>query len=133
MKRILLDTNSYSLFIKGDNLISKQIEKAELIFISYITVGELYAGFMIGNKFKDNEEIIKRFLNKKKVNLVEISFQTATIYGKITSELYKKGNPIPTNDIWIAAQVIETDSILITYDKHFLNIPNLKIWDRLKS
>lgn len=36
---------------------------------------------------------------------------------------------IPTNDIWIAAQAIETGSILVSFDRHFSNIVGLRLWE----
>ena len=36
--------------------------------------------------------------------------------------------PIPAE---IAAQALETGSILATYDPHFLAVPGLRIWDEL--
>ena len=56
---------------------------------------------------------------------------TSWEYGKIKYDLRKAGKPIPENDIWIAAQVAETDSLLVTYDKHFLDIKGLKVWKKL--
>jgi len=38
---------------------------------------------------------------------------------------------LPINDIWIAAHTIETGSLLITYDDHFKNIENIRLWDML--
>ena len=36
------------------------------------------------------------------------------------------GTPIPTNDLWIAASVLETGGVLITADKHHLSIPFIR-------
>ncbi|MFH1760016.1 MAG: PIN domain-containing protein [bacterium] len=41
--------------------------------------------------------------------------------------LKEQGTPIPTNDIWIAATAFEMGARLITYDKHFNNVPGLVI------
>ncbi|NTW31459.1 MAG: type II toxin-antitoxin system VapC family toxin [Bacteroidetes bacterium] len=38
-----------------------------------------------------------------------------------------KGNPIPENDIWIAATCIVYEISLATNDKHFNNIEGLKL------
>ena len=35
-----------------------------------------------------------------------------------------KGTPIPTNDIWIAAQAMETGADLLSYDQHFGSEPS---------
>jgi predicted nucleic acid-binding protein len=39
--------------------------------------------------------------------------------------LRKKGRPIPTNDIWIAAHTMEADADLISSDPHFGRIDGL--------
>ena len=130
MKRILLDTNSYSLYIKGDHPLVKEVKEADKIAISSVSVGELYAGFHRGNQFKANEDILLSFLQNKYVETLPITEHTARIYGKIVSALHKAGKPIPTNDIWIAAHAIEFDSILVSYDKHFLEIEGLRLWER---
>ena len=35
--------------------------------------------------------------------------------------------------IWIAASAVETGSVIITYDKHFLNITQARVWDELQN
>ncbi len=138
MNSITLDTNAYSNFVKGDLQIIDQIKNSDIVFVPTIVVGELYVGFYQGNKLQVNERILDLFLNNIFVNRASIQINTAKIYGKIFSELLKKGKPIPTNDIWIAASAIETNSTLVTYDKHFLNIStpkgvaDLKLWAKLK-
>jgi tRNA(fMet)-specific endonuclease VapC len=47
---------------------------------------------------------------------------------EIKAQLQIKGTPIPVNDIWIAAQVIEADAQLVTFDKHFDAISDLSLW-----
>ncbi|MCP4134020.1 MAG: type II toxin-antitoxin system VapC family toxin [bacterium] len=37
----------------------------------------------------------------------------------------KKGKPIPTNDIWIAAVAFQHGLKLFTRDKHFKDVPGL--------
>ena len=43
--------------------------------------------------------------------------------------LRKKGKPIPTNDIWIAAQAMELGAKLVTFDGHFKEIAGLRLWE----
>ena len=52
---------------------------------------------------------------------------TARIYGDIKNRLKEKGQPIPENDIWIAAIAQQYTLILITKDTHFDLVENLKI------
>jgi len=42
-------------------------------------------------------------------------------------ELYKKGKPIPTNNIWIAAIARSLKASLITRDKHFREVGKLRV------
>ncbi len=132
MKKITLDTNSYSKFFEGDNKILDELNKSILIFIPSIVLGELFHGFYRGNYLIKNEDRLNKFLNKPTVKITNVTLKTAKIYGEIKNKIWKKGYPIPTNDIWIAASAIETDSTLVTYDKHFLNIPGLKLWKEIK-
>ncbi len=48
-----------------------------------------------------------------------LTLNTAELFGEIFAGLRKRGKPIPTNDIWIAAQAIENDSSLLSSDPHF--------------
>lgn len=43
------------------------------------------------------------------------------------SELRKKGRPIPTNDVWIAAIALQYEFTLIARDKHFKEIKHLDL------
>jgi predicted nucleic acid-binding protein len=46
-------------------------------------------------------------------------------YARIYRYLRERGTPIPTNDIWIAALVVEHDLTLFARDKHFDVVPQL--------
>ena len=45
---------------------------------------------------------------------------------KEIADLYKLGEPIPTNDVWIAAIAIQYNLTILTADRHFEEIDNLK-------
>ena len=127
MRRILLDTNAYSQYVKFDKKVVKVLSRSDEICLSAISIGELTFGFLKGSMDELNNAILYRFINNPLTKLIDINKRIATTYGSIYFNLKNKGTPIPVNDIWIAASAIETDSILITYDKHFLKIPNLLV------
>ena len=106
VKSTLLDTNTYSLFAKGDKVLVQYIERQKIIFINIISIGELYAGFNRGTKFEDNERVLRSFVSKDRVKVLELAYKTGVIYGKISSYLYKKGKPIPINDVLITTSTI---------------------------
>ena len=133
MSKIIIDTNCYNVFINGDKKVIKSCFNSSIIYISVITIGELYSGFYKGNRLIENKKKLKSFLNNQKVKVCYVTEKTSEIYGQLLSNLLKNGVPIPTNDVWIAACAIETDSTLITYDKHFLKVPDLQVWKNLNN
>ncbi len=131
MKKILLDTNAYVRFLRGDEKVMAYLAQADSVSMSVFVLGELYAGFKAGGKERNNRQILERFLLKPTVTVLEATMETADIFGPIIASLKKSGYPIPINDVWIAAHALETGSILVTYDDHFAVIPGLRLWDEI--
>ena len=129
MKRILLDTNAYVRFLRGDEKVMAYLAQADTVYMSVFVLGDLFAGFKAGGKERNNKQILERFLLKPTVTVLEATIETADIFGLIMASLRKSGNLIPVNDVWIAAHALETGSILLTYDDHFTVIPGLRLWD----
>ncbi len=130
--KILLDTNAYSGFMGGNQIVLDYLVESEIVYVSTITLGELFAGFRRGKKYTSNVEELKRFLSKDGIKTIDVTVETSEIFGEIKTELSKKGKMIPLNDIWIAAHAVETGSKLITYDLHFKSISGLRIWEELR-
>lgn len=131
MRPILLDTNAYSAFMKGNSDISEVIQCAEEIAISPIVLGELCAGFDGGSKAKQNRAGLQQFLESSRVKIYPITSDTANFFGQIVTSLKRKGRPIPTNDIWIAAQSLEHGCVVCSFDAHFEEIDGLIVGFRL--
>ncbi len=129
MSKILLDTNAYSHFLRGDQRVYNRISDATTIFMSVIVIAELYCGFKGGSKEIGNKKNLKSFLNKPSVDILPVTITTAEIFSEIKTTLKAVGLPIPINDAWIASHVVETGSVLISYDQHFKSIPGLRLWD----
>jgi predicted nucleic acid-binding protein len=51
--------------------------------------------------------------------LLDVNEPTTNYYAEITLELKRKGKPIPTNDIWIAALCRQHSLPLLSRDRHF--------------
>jgi tRNA(fMet)-specific endonuclease VapC len=131
MKRILLDTNAYVRFLRGDERVLDCLAKADTVFMSVFVLGELLAGFRAGGKEKDNRPLLERFVLKPSVTVLDGTMDTADLFGLVMASLKKAGTPIPINDVWIAAHALETGSVLITFDEHFIAVPGLRLWDEL--
>lgn len=125
MRKILLDTTAYVGFKQDIDEVVETIVTAELILFSPIVLGELMFGFRNGTKFKKNMDDLNKFLQHEVVEIAQIGEITSDRYSRVATQLKRQGTPIPTNDIWIAAQTIESGAELITSDKHFEQINGL--------
>jgi tRNA(fMet)-specific endonuclease VapC len=121
----MLDTSAYVGFKRNAVEAVEIIVKAELIIFSPVVMGELMFGFRNGTRFKENMDDLDRFLKHEVVDLLPIGKITSDRYSRIAVKLRQQGTPIPTNDIWIAAQAMEQGAELITSDQHFDKINGL--------
>lgn len=127
MIRILLDTNAYSAFKKGDSKIIETCAYADEILLPIPVLAELRSGFKLGSKEEKNLDELQAFIASPRVTIPSIGQQTALFYAEIFTTLKLSGTPIPINDIWIAACTLESGAVLITKDAHFRHIPGLLI------
>lgn len=123
--RLALDTNRYTDLCRGDAAVVEQVEWADEIWLPFIVVGELRAGFAVGNQGMQNEAVLRRFLLKPGVGILYADDQTTHHYANIYRQLRKQGTPIPTNDMWIAALVLQHSIALFARDAHFDHLPQL--------
>jgi tRNA(fMet)-specific endonuclease VapC len=128
--KIMLDTSAYVGFKRNNPELVEIIVSAELILISTVVLGELLFGFRNGTRFKKNLAELNRFLEHDSVETVPVGKTSADRYSRIAAQLRRQGTPIPANDIWIAAQVMEHGAELITTDEHFDKIIGL-VYSRL--
>jgi tRNA(fMet)-specific endonuclease VapC len=127
---LLLDTNAYVALMKGHEGVASMVRRAERIFLSSIVAGELIFGFRNGSRYGKNISELDRFLENPFVEFLPVSYTTADRFGRIAASLRKKGTPMPSNDIWIAAHAIESGAELLSFDIHFAHIDGL-VWTRL--
>lgn len=130
VKKILLDTNAYIDFLRGNRQILEVMSDCESLFMSFFVLGELYCGFKKGSQETKNANQLKSFLLKPSVSIAIPTTDTPVIFGEIKKGLRDMGKPIPTNDVWIAAQAKESGAWLVTLDRHFADIPGLLLWQQ---
>jgi len=125
--RLALDTNTYVDFCRGVEDAVSVVRRAREIFLPFIVIGELRAGFRAGSKRTANDRVLSSFLSSQGVSVLLADEQTTHLYARVFGDLKKAGTPIPTNDLWIAALVIQFDLALFTRDKHFNYISEIPI------
>ena len=128
MKKLMLDTNAYVALRRGDTDILDVLGRAEVVFMSSIVLGELYAGFKGGRKEPENRRELEEFNSRSTVRILHVTQETAEIFGTVKQGLKISGTPIPINDVWLASHATETGAFLVTYDQHFNAVPGLLLW-----
>jgi len=127
MKKILLDTNAVIALFHGDSEVLDCVAAAECVYVSCVVMGELYAGFHAGKRERSDSLLLEKLLQCSTVEVLPVGTETSDYYGRLFVELRRKGKPVPVNDLWIAAQTLECGATLVTFDRHFLGIPTLRV------
>ena len=122
MTRLCLDTSAYSNFRRGEPRVAEHLDRAEWIGVPSVVVGELCAGFLLGPRAHENLDALGEFLDHPVVNVLSIGEDVARIYAEIFVDLRRRGRPLPTNDIWIAATAARNGAPVLTFDDHFREI-----------
>ena len=131
MRSIALDTNAYAAFKRGDENIIAVLQHAPSIIVCITVLGELLGGFAAGKRESINRSELSQFINSPRVKVVPGTGATADLYALVYAALRRKGQPVPTNDLWIAASSLEHGAALLTFDAHFKNIHGLRVGTRL--
>ncbi len=126
---ILLDTNAYVALRRGHRGVLDCIAASTAVLMSTVVVGELLFGFRNGSRFEVNWRQLEQFLAEQDVKTLPVTLRTADHFGVISASLKSRGQPIPTNDIWIAAHAREHRTRLLTFDAHFQRIEGLEVAD----
>jgi tRNA(fMet)-specific endonuclease VapC len=123
--RLALDTNRYVDLCKGVEATVALVAAAEAVFLPFVVVAELRAGFAFGKRTAENERVLRRFLLKDGVDILYADEQTTHHYAAAYRQLRLQETPIPTNDLWIAAVVLQHSLRLHDRDRHFEHLPQI--------
>ena len=123
--RLALDTNRYTDLSRGNSDVMEVVESADEVWLPFIVLAELRAGFSLGTKTAQNEATLRRFLLQPEVDVIYADEQTTHHYASVYRQLRRQGTPIPTHDMWIAALVLQHSLTLCARDAHFDTLPQL--------
>ena len=89
-----------------------------------ITLGEYRYGLRRSDRKKSIESKLLDFLSD--VAILDIREDTTTIYADVRYKLRTAGTPIPENDIWIASLARQHNTPILSNDKHFDLVPDIR-------
>ena len=128
MKNLTIDTNVYSAFKNNDQQVIETLRHCERIGVDITVLAELFSGFAMGTREQQNREELQEFLKTPRVYILHHDIKTAEHYAKIVKQLKNKGRPIPTNDIWIAANAMKHALTLYSFDQHFKHVDGVTVF-----
>jgi tRNA(fMet)-specific endonuclease VapC len=121
----LLDTNIVIALFANDQAVIASLTAADVVCVPAIALGELYFGARKSGRSADNLVRIDEFADTASV--LACNGETAKHYSVIKHTPRAKGQPIPENDIWIAALASQHQLTLVTRDSHFQQVDGLPI------
>ena len=131
IRDILLDTNAYAAFKRGAVDAVEVLQHVRRIGVNSIVLGELLSGFAVGAREEENRRELDQFLASARVERLAIDMGTAAHYATVYRDLRRRGRPIPTNDMWIAATALQHGLAVFSYDGHFREVGGLRVGVRL--
>jgi len=96
---------------RGDEALAELLGTAEEVWIPLIVLGGIKAGFYGGTQQRHNEALLRKLLAKSMAGVLLPTQETAEHYSSLFVQLKRAGTPVPDNDLWIAALVLENNSI----------------------
>ncbi len=89
--RLALDTNRYRDLCDGERDVTERLEHADAIYLPFVVLAELRAGFAVGKRGRENERILVRFLAKPRVEAIYPTDGTTRIYATVFRQLRAQG------------------------------------------
>jgi len=120
---MILDTNALSAFADGVPPVVQQIAAADEVHVPVIVLGEYRFGIATSRRRREYEAWLSR--GRAVWNVLPIVEETASHYASIRQQLKRTGEPLPANDVWIAALAREHDFPVLSRDTHLDAVPGL--------
>lgn len=126
--QLVLDTNVVSYLMKNHPFARQYVKElsGKTLFISFITVGELYLWAEIGDWGTKRRDALDAVL--RNYVIIPYDHEIARYYARVVAERTKSGRPISLHDAWIAATALRHDVPLVTHNsKDFTHISALNL------
>lgn len=129
MKRFMLDTNTVSFLIRGDDEVTRRMLAAPMsaLSISAITAGELFYGLARRPEAKRLHRVVQEFV--RRVDVLPWDNDIAESYGNLRADLERDGKTLAPLDLQIAAHALHAGAVLVTNDRAFGQVAGLQVED----
>ena len=121
---MILDTNALSAAADREPSALAIVSEAERIAVPVIALGEYRLGIAQSRHRVSYENWLQDWISS--VTVLDIDEETSQSYAALGLELKRKGRPIPTNDLWIAALCRQHALPIVSRDQHFDLVPGIR-------
>ena len=124
----MLDTNTVSYIVRGHSRVARDrldgLKIGDVGCISVVTEAEIRYGLVKKPPSLALRMVLDDFL--KKIQILPWGSDEAHAYGTIRYKLERAGRTLNTLDLLIAAHAISTNATLVTGDKAFAQVEDLR-------
>jgi len=126
---LVFDTSFLSAFLDKEERALKNFDELsyDSLSIPLATDAELRFGYNYGTKKSENLEKYDDFKQHFNAKIIFPDQNTSLIYADLASWCRKKGISLSNNDFWIASMCVQTSGKLLTLDKDFAQLPQLRL------
>lgn len=121
---MILDTNAISAMAEGDKGLEEVLPDVRSQFIPVICLGEYRSAIIRSRARRELDRWLDLLASSRRVLPVEL--ETTRYYAEIVADLRQRGCMIPMNDVWIAALAQQHKLPVLSRDRHFDHIKNLR-------
>ena len=125
---MIFDTNAVSAFADADAGVLRRVrEFSTTISLPVVVLGE----YRYGLKSSRQRSAREKWLDELEANcsVLDITSETSRVYAEIRHELRIAGQPIPENDLWIAALARQHGLSVLSQDTHFDKVSGVRRLD----
>jgi tRNA(fMet)-specific endonuclease VapC len=122
---MIFDTNAVSAFADADAGVMQRLQQlSTTISLPVVVLGE----YRYGLKSSRQRSAREKWLDDLEANcpVLDITSETSRMYAEIRHELRLAGQPIPENDIWIAALARQHGLPVLSQDTHFDQVSGVR-------
>lgn len=118
-----MDTNVVIELIRRSSQAHQRLRPDATVYVPIIVLGELFHGAFNSNDPEKGLAEVERLAASTKILVCDLGVSRS--YGQIRHALWRKGKPLPENDIWIAATAQTHGLPVVTRDRHFDEVEGL--------
>ena len=124
--KTIVDTSIWIEYFKNESNLSASMDKELLAGNIYMT-GAVISELLQGAKTEQDFQALKS--NIDGVPFIETTLSDWILAGEVSYKLREKGRTIPITDCLVAAIAINNDATVMTLDRHFQYISDVKLTD----